>query len=108
MQDLGTVTGLYGSGVAINASGHVAAYAFSIVVALFLIGLALGAWFVARKDLFARLRSAILIVEGLTAASLLLSLFVLNEIPALLINLGLRLHVSSWTDSSAAWCRRRR
>jgi spermidine synthase len=72
-------------------------YAFSIVVALFLIGLALGAWFVARKDLGARLRSAILIVEALTAVSLLLSLFVLNEIPALLINLGLRLHVSSWT-----------
>ncbi|HSE15940.1 MAG TPA: fused MFS/spermidine synthase [Pyrinomonadaceae bacterium] len=72
-------------------------YAFSIVVALFLIGLALGAWLVARKDRSQRLRSAILKVEALTALSLLLSLYVLNQIPALLINLGLRLHVSSWT-----------
>src|SRR5690349_1420106 len=71
-------------------------YAFSIVVALFLIGLALGAWLVARKDRSSRLRSAILKVEAVTALSLLLSLFVLNQIPALLINLGLRLHVSSW------------
>ena len=72
-------------------------YAFSIVVALFLIGLAIGAWLVAGKDHSQRLRSAILKVEALTALSLLLSLFVLNEIPALLINLGLRLHISSWT-----------
>ena len=71
-------------------------YAFSIVVALFLIGLAIGAWIVARKDRSSRLRSTILIVEVLTALSLLLSLFVLNEIPALLINLGLRLQVGSW------------
>ena len=72
-------------------------YAFSIVVALFLIGLALGAWLIARKDRSARLRSAILTVEAITAFSLLLSLFVLNQIPALLINLGLRLHVASWS-----------
>ena len=71
-------------------------YAFSIVVALFLIGLATGAWLIARKDRSQRLRSAILKVEALTALSLLLSLYVLNQIPALLINLGLRLHVSSW------------
>src|SRR5215213_8059750 len=72
-------------------------YAFSIVVALFLIGLAIGAWLVTRKDRSPRLRSAILKVEALTALSLLLSLYVLNQIPALLINLGLRLHISSWT-----------
>ena len=72
-------------------------YAFSIVVALFLIGLALGAWFIARKDRSQRLRSAILKVEAYTVLSLLFSLFVLNKIPALLITLGLRLHVSSWT-----------
>jgi spermidine synthase len=71
-------------------------YAFSIVVALFLIGLAIGAWLVARKDRSQRLRSAILKVEAITALSLLLSLYVLNQIPALLINLGLRLHISSW------------
>lgn len=71
-------------------------YAFSIVVALFLIGLALGAWLIARKDRSSRLRSAMLKVEAVTALSLLLSLYVLNEIPALLIKLGLRLHISSW------------
>jgi spermidine synthase len=71
-------------------------YAFSIVVALFLIGLAIGAWLVARKDRSPRLRSAILKVEAVTALSLLLSLYILNQIPVLLINLGLRLHVSSW------------
>ncbi|HEX7329908.1 MAG TPA: fused MFS/spermidine synthase [Pyrinomonadaceae bacterium] len=71
-------------------------YAFSIVVALFLIGLAGGAWFVARKDRARNLRSTILKVEVLTAISLLLSLFVLNKIPALLIYLGLRFQTSSW------------
>jgi spermidine synthase len=71
-------------------------YAFSIVVALFLIGLAGGAWFVARKDRSHNLRSIILIVEVITTISLLLSLFVLNKIPALLINLGLRFNTSSW------------
>lgn len=71
-------------------------YAFSIVVALFLIGLAGGAWIVGRKDRSARLRTALMVVELITAVSLLLSLFVLNRIPALLINLGMRFHVSSW------------
>ena len=42
------------------------------------------------------MRSTILVVEVLTALSLLVSLFVLNKIPALLINLGLRLQVASW------------
>jgi spermidine synthase len=72
-------------------------YAFSIVVALFLIGLAIGAWIVARKDRSSKLRSTILVVEVLTALSLLFSLFVLNKIPGLLIHLGLRLQVASWT-----------
>ena len=71
-------------------------YAFSIVVALFLIGLAGGAWFIGRKDRSARLRKTILIVEAITAVSLLFSLYVLNKIPGLLIALGLRLQVSSW------------
>ena len=71
-------------------------YAFSIVVALFLIGLALGAWLVTRKGRLDRLRPFILRVELLTATSLLLSLYTLNRIPALLITLGLKLEVSSW------------
>lgn len=70
-------------------------YAFSIVVALFLIGLGIGAWWVARKR-FDDWRSAILKVEVLTAVSLLASLFVLNKIPALLITLGLHFNTSSW------------
>ena len=71
-------------------------YAFSIVVALFLIGLALGAWLVARNDRSQTLRLTILIVEVLTAISLVVSLFVLNRIPALLVNFGLKLQISSW------------
>ena len=70
-------------------------YAFSIVVSLFLIGLAGGAWLVARKNRL-HLRRAILIVEVLTAISLLLSLFVLNKLPSVLITLGLRFQTSSW------------
>ena len=71
-------------------------YAFSIVVALFLIGLALGASLVALKDRSQTLRSAILKVELLTVTSLLLSLFVLNKTPVVLITLGLKLQISSW------------
>ena len=71
-------------------------YAFSIVVALFLIGLSLGAWLVALKDRSQTLRSAILKVEVLTVVSLIVSLFVLNKIPVVLITLGLKLQISSW------------
>jgi len=71
-------------------------YAFSIVVALFLIGLAIGAWLVARKDRSQSLRLTILKVEVLTAISLVLSLFVLNKTPAVLVTLGLKLQISSW------------
>jgi spermidine synthase len=72
-------------------------YAFSIVVALFLIGLAAGAWFVARRDRSSKLRSMILKVEVLTAISLIASLFILNKLPVMLIHLGLRFEISSWT-----------
>ena len=71
-------------------------YAFSLVVALFLSGLAAGAWFIGRKDRSTKLRPTILVVELLTALSLLFSLFVLNRIPALLISLGLSLKTQSW------------
>ena len=71
-------------------------YAFSIVVALFLIGLALGAWIIGRKDQSFTLRATILKVELLTAASLFISLFVVNFIPWMLIKLGLALKISSW------------
>lgn len=71
-------------------------YAFSIVVALFLIGLAGGAWIVGRKDRSAKLRKTLLFIELITAASLVFSLFVLNKIPAWLIKLGIGFQVSSW------------
>src|SRR5687767_220676 len=45
-------------------------YAFSIVVALFLIGLAGGAWFIGRKDRSANLRRTLTVVEIITAVSL--------------------------------------
>ena len=71
-------------------------YAFSIVVALFLIGLALGAWIIGRKDQSAHLRTTILKVEIFTAASLFISLFIVNLMPWLLIELGMALKISSW------------
>lgn len=73
-------------------------YAFSLVVALFLIGLAGGAWIVGRKDLSGKLRRMVMLVELLTAISLFLSLFVVNHIPALLVNMGMRFQVSSWGE----------
>ena len=71
-------------------------YAFSIVVALFLIGLAGGAWLVARKNRAAGLRGFILKVEVVTAITVLASLYVLNKTPALLITLGFHFHPRSW------------
>src|SRR5262249_27446045 len=71
-------------------------YAFSIVVALFLIGLAFGAWLIGRKDQSAHLRATMLKVEAVTAASLFISLFVVNIMPWMLIRLGLVLKISSW------------
>ena len=71
-------------------------YAFSIVVALFLIGLAVGAWWIARKDRSEKLRLTVLKVQVLTAISLLLSLFVLNKLPAVVVTLGLKFQTASW------------
>jgi len=71
-------------------------YAFSIVVALFLLGLSGGAYVIARKNLSGKLRESVLKVELVTAVSLFLSLLVVNRIPGLLIAVGLRLHINSW------------
>lgn len=71
-------------------------YAFSIAVALFLLGLSAGAYLIARKTVPAKLRETVLKVEVLTALSLLLSLFIVNKIPFLLVNVGLSLRVASW------------
>lgn len=71
-------------------------YAFSIVVALFLLGLTGGASLVARKKMTANLRRSIMNVELATAATLLLSIWMTNATPALLIELGTSLQINSW------------
>ena len=73
-------------------------YAFSIVLALFLLGLALGAYLVsAKRDLDAWwLRRAVLVIEILTAFTLFLSLRITSATPDFLISTGFRLGVSSW------------
>ncbi len=71
-------------------------YAFSIVVALFLLGLSGGAYLIARRKLAGKLREIVLKVELATAFSLYLSLIVVNLIPGLLIASGLRLRIASW------------
>ena len=74
-------------------------YAFSIVLALFLAGLALGAYLVsARRNRDSRsLRRTVFVVEILTAVALFMGLRVASAVPALLVSMGLRLGVSSWT-----------
>lgn len=71
-------------------------YAFSIAVALFLVGLSVGAYVIARRNFSGKLRETLFKVELLTAASLVVSLYIVNKIPGLLITLGLRLNISSW------------
>lgn len=71
-------------------------YAFSIVVALFLIGLSLGAYEIGRKVRADNLRRTIFKVEIATALSLLLSVWIVNQIPWLLVNVGLKSNVGTW------------
>jgi len=71
-------------------------YAFSIVVALFLMGLSAGSFVIARGGRRARPRETVLRVELLTAVSIFLSLIIANKIPVLLITTGLRFNISSW------------
>ena len=63
-------------------------YAFSIVVALFLLGLSGGAYIVGRSEDQGNLRRKILKVELATAVSLFLSLWIINQTPNILINTG--------------------
>lgn len=71
-------------------------YAFSIVVALFLIGLCGGAYVVARKDYSSNLRTVIFKLEIMTAISLLLSTALVGYLPGWLVQFGLRFQVNSW------------
>ncbi len=72
-------------------------YAFSIVLALFLSGLALGAYIVSGKKNPDGLRRAVLVIEILTAFTLFLSLRITSATPTYLISTGLRLGINSWT-----------
>ena len=71
-------------------------YAFSIVVALFLVGLSVGAYDIGRKDRAQDLRRIIFKVEVATALSLLFSIWIINQIPWLLVNAGLKSDVGTW------------
>ncbi|HKZ01889.1 MAG TPA: fused MFS/spermidine synthase, partial [Pyrinomonadaceae bacterium] len=71
-------------------------YAFSIVVALFLLGLAGGAYVVGRKDHSAKLLRVVFLAEILTAISLLVSTALVGQLPGWLVKVGLALHVESW------------
>ncbi|MEP6707268.1 MAG: fused MFS/spermidine synthase, partial [Pyrinomonadaceae bacterium] len=71
-------------------------YAFSIVVALFLLGLALGAYLISRHKDSAPLRRRLFKVQLFTAASLFVSIIVVNAIPALLVRTGFKFHLASW------------
>jgi spermidine synthase len=71
-------------------------YAFSIVLALFLSGLALGAYLVSTKKNPDGLRRAVLVIEVLTAFTLFLSLRITSMAPIFLISTGFRLGINSW------------
>jgi spermidine synthase len=71
-------------------------YAFSIVVALSLVGLSVGAFIVARKERKGGLRRAVFAMELFIALDLLLSVSVMNVAPSLLVFSGLKLQIGSW------------
>jgi len=71
-------------------------YAFSVVVALFLVGLSAGAYTVGRKERWEKLRPAIFRIELFTVFSLWLSIPIINRMPGLLVNAGMQLKVSTW------------
>ena len=79
-------------------------YAFSIVVALFLIGLSGGAYIVGRKGELRNLRQAIVRLELLIAVSFLLSLWVASKTPNLLLTVGINLKLNSWIGLLALQC----
>src|SRR6266481_1447734 len=74
-------------------------YAFSVVLALFLLGLALGAGLIStNKNADGRwLRRAVLVIEILTAFTLFLSLKITSATPDFLIAGAFRLGINSWT-----------
>jgi spermidine synthase len=78
-------------------------YAFSIVLALFLAGLALGAYLISARKFpdTKSLRRTVVLMEILTTISLFVSIRVTNTTPALLVATGSRLGIGSWTGLMA-------
>src|SRR5205085_8230084 len=76
-------------------------YAFSIVVALFLLGLAAGSFLVSRKRGSKNLLKTVLTIELVTAFTLVLSLAITNQAPAFLWTIGLKLGINSWSGLMA-------
>jgi spermidine synthase len=73
-------------------------YAFSIVVALFLVGLSAGAFAVSRRKRSENLQRTVFIVELATALSLFCSISAINVMPRLLVIVGLQLRLSTWAS----------
>ena len=73
-------------------------YAFTMVLALFLLGLAIGAWIVGflRKTESARLRRVVFVVQLLIVLSLFISFRMTSAVPGLLIRIGFALGIDSW------------
>ena len=76
-------------------------YAFSIVVAIFLLGLAIGAYLVSSNRVStkhdeSRLRRAVFALEVFTAGALFISIWITSIMPALLIAVGFKLQVHTW------------
>ena len=73
-------------------------YAFTMVLALFLAGLAIGAWIVGfrKKPESTRLRRAVFVVQVLVVLSLFVSFRLTSAVPSLLIRIGFTLGIDSW------------
>ena len=73
-------------------------YAFTMVLALFLVGLAIGAWIVGfRKNTeTVRLRRVVFVVQGLIVLSLFGSFRLTSAVPGFLIRIGFTLGIDSW------------
>ena len=73
-------------------------YAFALVLALFLLGLALGAWVVSlavTRD-SNRLRRVVFLVQLFTVVALFMSLRITSAVPGALVSIGFRFDVNSW------------
>ena len=73
-------------------------YAFTLVLAIFLLGLAAGAWMVSLKAHanLIRLRRAIVFVQPLILVALFVSLRLTSYVPGWLIQIGFKFDVASW------------